>query len=171
MDEDIEMTTQRPVLAISRSPQSRVLNGLAIAGLVATLAITWHAWSALPDQIAVHYGVDGRPNGWGSKGTLWAMPILGIVTYGVFTVLGRYPHSFNYAVPITEQNASQQYQIACHLLNWLKAEFAWLLFYIVWFMSKTASGNQGFGIWFLPVMMCMIFGTVGFWLRRSYLAR
>ncbi len=118
------MSRYRPVLVIPRTTQALVLDVIAIAGLVATLAIAVRAWSVLPDIIPVHFGLDGRPNVWGSKSIVWMLPVLGLLNYIALSVLVRFPHTFNYAVRITEQNALRQYQIVCAMLNWLKAEFA-----------------------------------------------
>jgi uncharacterized membrane protein len=170
--EFVTMTNQRPTLTLPRSLQTQILGAVAIAGLVATLILTAYAWATLPEQIAVHFGWDGRPNSWSSKDTLWFIPALGVFNYIVFTALRRYPHTFNYAVPITEHNASRQYSLGCSLLNWLKAEFAWLMFYTVWLMFHLASSNgDGVSIWFLPVILAVVFGTIAFWLRQSFLAR
>jgi uncharacterized membrane protein len=164
--------SRRPVLVIPRTTEALVLDVIAIAGLLATLAIAVRAWSILPEIIPVHFGLDGRPNGWGSKSIVWVFPILGLLNYAVLTMLVRFPHTFNYAVRITQQNAFRQYQIACSMLNWLKAEFVWLLAYINWqVLSLATSNDTGLGLWFVIVVLAIIGGTTGYWLRQSYLAR
>ncbi|GAC1492878.1 MAG: hypothetical protein NVS2B14_05770 [Chamaesiphon sp.] len=69
----------RPVLSIPRSTQALGLNVAAIAGLIANLAIAVHAWFVLSDIIPIHFGISGQPDGWGSKETLWMLPILAII--------------------------------------------------------------------------------------------
>ncbi|GAC1464595.1 MAG: hypothetical protein NVSMB70_10610 [Chamaesiphon sp.] len=71
--------SSRPVLSVPKSTQALALNVAATAGLIATLAIAVHAWFVLPDIIPIHFGISGQPNGWGSKATLWMLPILAII--------------------------------------------------------------------------------------------
>ncbi|BAY24601.1 hypothetical protein NIES2100_43960 [Calothrix sp. NIES-2100] len=166
------MTYQRPVFLPPQSQQGKMLNWIAIAGIVALFATAIHAWVVLPETIPIHFGLDGKANGWGSKNFLWLLPIVGLLMYGMLTVVSRYPHTFNYAVRITEENALRQYQIACSMLNWLKTELIWLFAYIEWqifYLANTETPNLG--IWFLPVSLIIIFGTNAYWLTQSFLAR
>ncbi|MEA5573499.1 DUF1648 domain-containing protein [Calothrix sp. UHCC 0171] len=166
------MSHQRPVLLIPQYREARMLNWIAIAGIVGLFGIAIHAWFALPETIPTHFGFYGRANGWGSKNILWLFPILSLWIYGLLTLLNRYPHIFNYPVQITEENALRQYQIACSMLNWLKTEMIWLFAYTEWQIFDLATReNPSIGIWFLPVSLIVIFGTVAYWLRQSFLAR
>jgi uncharacterized membrane protein len=166
------MRRQRPILVISQPPYTSVLNAVAIAGLIAALVISIYGWHVLPNTIPVHFGFDGRPNGWGSKAIVWLFPILGLIDYIAMTWLVRYPHTFNYAVPITEQNAARQYQIACSMLNWMKTELTWLMVYIDWQIVQLATASDGgLGLWFLPIVVLIILVTTGYWMRQSWLAR
>jgi uncharacterized membrane protein len=166
------MSYQRPIFLISQSQQAKMLNWIAIAGIVALFGIAIHAWVALPEAIPIHFGFDGKANGWGSKNFIWLFPIIGLLIYGMLTFVSRYPHTFNYIVQITEENALRQYQIACSMLNFLKTEMIWLFAYIDWqifYLANTETPNLG--IWFLPVSLIIIFGTLAYWLSQSFLAR
>lgn len=166
------MSYQRPIFPIPLSPQAQMLNWIAIAGLVALFAIAIHAWFVLPDTIPIHFGFDGQANGWGSKNFLWLFPIVSLLIYGMLTFLNQYPHTFNYAVQITEENALRQYQIACSMLYWLKMEMVWLFAYIEWqIFTLATSETPNLGIWLLPVCLIVIFGTIAYWLSQSVMAR
>lgn len=105
----------RPILPIPRSPSAAVLEIVAVAGTVLSVALLVQSWKALPPVIPVHFGISGKPDGWGAKPTLWLFPALSAAIYVGLTVLSRFPHTFNYPVPITEENALQQYRLACEL--------------------------------------------------------
>ena len=163
---------ERPILTLSQTRHAMILNGLAIAGLVALCVVAIHAWSTLPDRFPTHFGFDGKPNGWGGKATLLWLPLVGLATYILLTILVRFPQHFNYAVRITEANAARQYQIACSMLAWLKTEMVWIYAYLEWqIMTLAIAENPTLGIWFLPVSLILVFGTVGFWIWQSILAR
>ena len=39
-------------------------------------------WNTVPDRVPVHWGLDGRPNGWGPRGVgLLGLPVVGAFTY------------------------------------------------------------------------------------------
>jgi uncharacterized membrane protein len=166
------MTYQRPVLSIPPSNQEKQLNLIAIVGLVALFVVAAYGTFVLPDTIPVHFGIDGRANGWGGKNILWVLPGLALFLYGFLTFVGGYPHTFNYIVNITQENAQRQYKIALSTLNWLKTELVWIFAFLEWQMYSLAiSNNSSLGVWILPLVLIVLFGTVGFWLRQSFLAR
>ncbi|PAX59858.1 hypothetical protein CK510_04970 [Brunnivagina elsteri CCALA 953] len=166
------MSYQPPVLMVPLTQQDKLLNKIAIAGFVALFLVAVYGTFVLPDTIPVHFGFNGRVNGWGSKSILWILPGLGLFIYGLLTLIARSPHNFNYLVEITEHNAFRQYQIATSTLNWLKTELVWIFAFMEWKIFNLATvENPSLGIWFLPAILLIIFGTIGYWLRQSFLAR
>ncbi|BAY19518.1 hypothetical protein NIES2109_46610 [Nostoc sp. HK-01] len=165
------MSRYRPVLVIPQSSSAQILNWIALAGLVGLFSIAIYAWLTLPETIPIHFEIDGKVNGWGSKKILSLLPIIALAIYGFLTFISRYPHTFNYAVIITELNALRQYQIACSMLNWLKSEMVWIFAYIEWQIFHLATTeNPHLEIWFVPVLIIIIFGTIGYWLSQSFMA-
>ncbi len=59
------------------------------------------------------------------------------------------------------------------MLNWLKVELMWMFAFLeqCQMYSLATSESFGLGLWFLPVFVLIILGTVGYWLRQSFLAR
>ena len=43
------------------------------------------------------------------KVTIWIMPAVAAIIFAVLTAVSRYPHTFNYPVRITSENARRQY--------------------------------------------------------------
>jgi hypothetical protein len=168
------MMTQRPILTVPQNPQTLFLDWFTLVGLAALWAIAIHAWVNLPEYIPIHFGNDGRPDRWGDKGWIWLLPSLGTLQVLFLTVLRRFPHTFNYLVPITEENAAYQYAIACSLLNWLKAQLVWFFAYIEWQMVQGSIRSIRLGAWFLPLFLLIlplfllvVFATIGYWLRKA----
>ena len=165
---------ERPIIPMPQSQLALVLNIITVVGVLVCLIIAIRGWFVLPDVIPVHFNFSGQPNGWGSKAIIWLFPALAIIMSIGLTFLSRYPHSFNYPVQITPENAARQYQIACSLLNFLKAELAWILAYTVWLIyhlgrsSSTESGILGLPLIFLVISM---FTTIGFYFRQAFLYR
>ncbi|AFZ09037.1 protein of unknown function DUF1648 [Oscillatoria nigro-viridis PCC 7112] len=163
---------QRPVISLGLSPVLVTVELLAaIAVLLAVLLIV-QFWGVLPDRIPIHFGLGGQPDTWGDKLTIWIVPATAAITFAVLTAVSRYPHTFNYPVRITEENARQQYLLARSLLVWLKAEACWLLAFVVRQQILVALGNaQRFSVELVLGIIVLIFATVGVYFRKAYLAR
>ncbi|MBX5446058.1 DUF1648 domain-containing protein [Sphaerobacter sp.] len=157
---------QRPVLDLPRSSFEIVGELLALVGVIVTVAILLYAWPDLPDRVPTHFGVTGEPDSWGRKATVLFPPLVMMVLYTGLTILNRFPHAFNYPRVITEENAPRQYGLARTLMTWLKAELTWLFAYLEWSIVRVAQGEAtGIGVTFLPVILIIMFGTIGvyFW--------
>ena len=55
--------------------------------LLAPIIYIIYVWPLLPDQIAIHFDLHGTPNGWGSRWTIFIMPVLTIGIYGLILFL------------------------------------------------------------------------------------
>jgi uncharacterized membrane protein len=153
-------------------PLSIPLEIAALAGLIAGLAVTIHAVSVLPNTIPIHFGLDGRANGWGNKNTMWQFIGIGAFLYLFLSVVRRFPHIFNYPFPITPENAAQQYRNACQMLDWLKMEMTWIFSYISWQIWQLAiAPGTGLGLIFLVITLVTTFGTIGTFIWRAFQAR
>jgi len=163
---------KRPVLDIPLFPLEKTLEFVAAMGLLASVIIIIKFWPILPHTIPTHFGVSGKPDGWGSKETIFLLPSIGILLiYIPITLLSRYPHIYNYICPITEQNAVEQYYLARLLLRWMKAEIIWLFAGLEWMTVQNALGKtEGLGLltW-MPLVI--IFGTIGIYMYKSYQAK
>lgn len=165
-------TESRPVVTLTRSPLEVALEVAAFIGFSCSIAIVLPYWAHLPDSIPLHFGIGGKPDEWGAKAIIWFFPAIATVMYLAMTITSFFPHTFNYPVQITQENAIQQYQIALKLIIWLKTELLWLFVFIEWQIIQVAlEESQELNILVLLTMMLIIFVTVGFYLRKAYLAR
>lgn len=87
-------------------------------------------YPGLDQSLPTHFGASGKPDSWGEKSSMLLIPIVEIILYGGLTALNKFPHLFNYPVPITKANASKQYQFAKSLLSALKFTTTGLFLYI-----------------------------------------
>jgi uncharacterized membrane protein len=98
-------------------------------------------WNVLPDRIPQHYNFAGEIDAYGSREALLLLPLVGSLLWIGTTVLGRYPHIYNYVVRITEQNAARQYLAARRLIIFLKAMIGVLFLGITWHIIDTSLGT------------------------------
>ena len=134
------------------------LMALALIGTLALCAITLYWWPTLPATIPTHFGVDGRPNAYGSKNTTFLLPGIQIVMLLLFGVLARYPWIYNYPVTITSENAERQYRRGRTLLTTVNAVLAWFFLAIQWQTIQVARGATSTlgGLFSLPMVIAFI---------------
>jgi uncharacterized membrane protein len=163
---------QRPILSLGPSPLLVAGEFAAAIAIVVSVVIIVRFWAVLPDRIPIHFGFSGRPDNWGDKLAIWILPAVAAIMFVVLAAVSRYPHTFNYPVPITGQNARRQYQLARGFLVALKAEICWLFAFVVRQQIIVALGNaQTFSMELVWGWIFLMLGTVGLYLLRAYLNR
>lgn len=149
-----------------------VLESLALVGLVGGIVIVTLNYNHLPETIPIHFGLSGKPDGFGSKVWLLVVSVLSAVMYLTMTIARRYPQCSNTPWKITEENKQRQYALIEWLLTWLKAENALLFAFLQWTMVQVA---LGLAVSLNPVVMLiwvtMLLGTIGVYFYLGYKAR
>lgn len=146
----------RPKLSIPLQPFDYALEALGLLSLILMIGLSAYHYSDLPDTIPTHFGANGQPDQTGSKTTLWFLPVLGVIIYGLMTLLGRFPYHFNYMVNITPENAERQYTMATRMVRFLKMLAIAIFTFITWRTIQIAGGGAtglGTGLLILPVLI------------------
>jgi uncharacterized membrane protein len=157
----------RPILQIPLQPIDYVMEVLSIAGLLALVGLSVYFYNDLPDRIPTHFGPDGQPDRIGDKSSLWFLPALGLLLFGLMTFINRMPHHFNYMVNITPENAENQYTMATRLIRVLKLVVMSIFAFIVWQTIRIAGGaSNGLGLGFLIVPVLTL-GTTFYYIYKS----
>jgi uncharacterized membrane protein len=85
------------------------------------LALLWIqpilTWSSLPDQVPIRFGWDGEPVSFAHPGTVWILPVLGVLLFLMLEGLARVPHIHNYGKRLTADNAERLYRNSSRLLR------------------------------------------------------
>jgi len=143
----------------------KLLDYVSLAGLV---LLAWFSAGLLagphrlPARVPIHFGLDGRPNGWGSPFLLLILPVVACVLYVLMTLVARNPGSFNYPVRVTRANLARLQALALQMIAWLKAEIIWLFVCIQIASVHAARIGRGGGIsaWLMPTALGVVFGTI-----------
>lgn len=162
----------QPVLVIARSPQESILDLVAIVGIVLSFAIVIYHWQTLPEKIPSHFDFAGNVNRYSSKNILWFFPLSSTFSFFLLKIVGRRPHTFNYPIAITTENAPVQYRLALAMMYWLRAEMIWLFTLIQWqIVIAATSPGYGFNPLVILLPMSIVLSTVGLYFWKSLQAR
>ena len=154
------------------SPYEPGLEAAALLGVLCSILLLSLFWTRLPDTIPSHFNWSGAPDDWSPKAMILIFPVIALIFYLGLTIALQFPQHFNYPWPITEQNASAQYRLACSLLSWLKVEVIWLFVYMEWMAIWVAlERGRGLSPAFAPIVLVVIFGTIAIYFYQAYRAR
>jgi uncharacterized membrane protein len=163
---------QRPKLKIPMDRIDLYLEITAIMLLLFCVFTTLIIWSQLPERVPIHFNITGQADRYGSKASfLIILPVL-LFLYLAFTILGKFPHIYNYVVKITKKNAEKQYRLAKRLISVLKNEII-IIFIIIQqsILSAAKSGVFPLKMNIGPIILIIILGTVAYYIAESYKAR
>lgn len=159
----------RPIFPFPLSWVDILLELGAIAGLLCSVAIAFLVWPDLGERVPIHFGITGKPDAWGTKVMILILPVVAFILNTVFIIISRYPHTFNYPVKITPENARKQYLLALSLLKWLKLEIIWLFTILFWQQIQVALGaKETLSIGLIISSFLVITITVMIYLFQSY---
>lgn len=159
------MKSTRPKLKPTLSQSDTIIEALGWLALILLWTLVLFSYSKLPDTIAIHFDASGNPDGFGDKITIFLLPIIASVLFLGLSYLNRFPHIFNYMTEINEDNALQQYSIACRLIRMLKLCIMTIFILIVF---STMNVTDKTWQWSLPLgILGLTFFPIFYYLLQS----
>ena len=119
----MRIPSRAQVDAFCGSPTTRYQR---IAGILAPLILLGSIvyiliiWQKLPEQIPTHYNFAGEIDGYGGRGSLLLMPVIGLVTDLTVAICGRFPKSWNTGARVTVLNRVRVYRLVRDLMSDLR---------------------------------------------------
>ncbi|SFC86439.1 DUF1648 domain-containing protein [Clostridium uliginosum] len=166
---DINNKNKRPKVNIPKSNIESIIGVISILGVIIAWIYLIASWINLPYEIPTHFGSSGKADSWGGRYSLLILPILTSVLHILLTTVSKYPQHFNYVVNITEENAKRQYKNARTLIVCLKMEIIAIFLYLEWQSVQVAMNKStGLGLWFLPIFLIVVFGTLGVCIYKMF---
>jgi len=99
---------KQPKIKIPKSTSILILDLLALSLCVFYVVYTALSYANLPDKIPIHYDLSGEVDGIGGKSVILLLVGIGLRLFLMHRVGNEYPHTCNYAVQVTEDNAVAQ---------------------------------------------------------------
>lgn len=159
----------RPILKIAWTSADKLVETLGWVALLAIWILTITNYSNLPDTIPIHFNASGEADGFGGKGMILTLPIVGSVLFIGMTILNKHPHLFNYPIKMTADQALNQYTNATRLVRYLKFSIVVIFGLIVLQTIRNVNGEaDGLGYWFLPLTLGLFFIPVTFFIFKSF---
>ncbi|MBM7579263.1 DUF1648 domain-containing protein [Jeotgalibacillus terrae] len=161
--------SDRPIVKIHTPFWAKLLSAISLILLIAASVYLAMSWGDLADTIPIHFNASGEADGFGGKWTAIMLPVIGFFMWGGMTGLERIPHTYNYLVKITEENAERQYLNGVLMMNVIKNLSVLLFAYITYEMTLIGSGesvNLTPGV--MPVFLTLLFVSMGWFVFKSF---
>lgn len=157
---------ERPRIPILPTLADMALEGVAV--IITSLSLVYLAmnYGDLPDHVPLKFNYN-QPDGFGSKLTLWILPIVGLTMYIGLSILSKFPYIFNYPVEVTRRNVIRQYRLALRLLRWIKTETAIILGLIAFEAIEVANGATPLSPVFIGALTAVMMLTVVIYLIKA----
>lgn len=161
------LKTGRPIIKLKFNNTEKIMITISIAVTLLMWAYVLLNVKHMPMTIPTHFTMSGKPNSWGSRNTIFIMPIICSIVIGLLIFISRFPRFFNYPIKITEKNAERQYRNSGQLMLALAIELPLVFLYIEYKIVQSALGlSLGLGNYFFTIFIVIIFGTIIFFTRR-----
>jgi hypothetical protein len=158
----------RPKITIERTQSDVLIDLLSVFLLIGLWAIVFYSIFDLPDIIPMKFDSSGAVTSSGSKFAILILPIISTITYIKLRALNNYPHTFNYAVKITEENALVQYTAATKMLRSVNFAVVWVMFVLVLQIIGSAKGFLIIPHWLLMmIIIASVFIPIGYYMSKS----
>lgn len=146
----------QPVLYLPKSVAEHSLNAAAWLFTALHFVLAWNCFPDLPEQIPTHFNVAGEADKFGSKNTVFLVPVLSLFLVAGLAWLVRFPHKFNYPNKITPENAAFEYRKMRLVLLLVNALTSLMFMLITWNILQGATGGPArLGIWFWMVFIML----------------
>lgn len=148
------MSNSRPHIKVPYETIDIIIEFISITLLILMWLYCVINYIYLPDTIATHFDGVGKPDGYGSKLTIWIIPIISTAIYLGLLILNKYPHMHNYMVNINPENVLKNYRFSTRTLRVTNLLCALLMAYITYMIVESALGKQfNLGAWFVPIVV------------------
>ena len=158
----------RPKIKLQLTKGDKALETLCLIVLIILWGGTIAGYPGLPEQIPTHFNAAGEADDYGSKNSIFILPIVATLVYIGMSVLNQYPHIYNYPTTVTEKNARRLYTSVTKLMRTLKLIVTVIFAGIVYMTYRSVfMNNDGLGRWFLPTVLGLLLLPVIIFLVRS----
>ena len=134
----------------------RIIDIICIATLIGTVIWLIIYWDNMPEVIAMHYNAAGEIDKTSSKTDIIILPIMSFLMYGIMFLVEHIPGAWNTGVKVTPENSARVYNIIRRMLVILKV----VLVMTFTMMTILSALCKSMPVWFLPVELVLIFGTI-----------
>lgn len=157
----------RPKINLPVEGKDKLMEHYSWVTFIAIWVFAIYAYFKAPDVIPTHFGLDGKADRFGGKGSIFVLPLIISFVMFIFTLLLKRPDIHNYAVKVTQENAARLYAQSNRMLRIIKCIInTFILYFSIEFIQALKSEQYQFSMWSLIVFLVLLFSAIGFQIFR-----
>lgn len=118
--------------------------------IVVSFINVFTCYELLQDKIPIHYGLDGMPDNYDNKSSIWSLPILSLLLFIGLNYVSKIKIQSNFAAKSVVKNADYLKNIQFRFIQILNSIIAFIFFYITYKTIQIGLENDtGLGSYFI----------------------
>lgn len=152
-------------MEIEKLKRDTVINVLSFIILAATTLTLILFWKDIPETVVTHYGFKGQPDSYGSKNSLFFLPIVSWSIWLLLTVAGKYPKFWNVPHPKSEKAEKLVYRTMFDMLICLKVTIVSFTSVLTLF---SAFSKDKLPSWLIWLFLILLFAEMFLFIQKAY---
>lgn len=154
-------------MKIKNTKYDVIVNTICLLCLIACSLILYIIWDKIPSQIPGRYNAAGKIDKMSGKSSLILTLVFGWIFFTGLSVLEKFPQIWNTGVEVTEQNKDKVYKILKNMIVTTKM----LISIAFCFLTLTPITGKNLPASFLPLYLCLIFGSLAAFIFQLFKAK
>ncbi len=119
-------------VGIKKEGIDKMMPIIGLLVVLGTFIYVFVFYKQLPDEIPIHYGLDGIPDDFDNKNALWSIPLLSLLIYLGMNYLSNIQIPYNFAAKNVVQNARYLKRLKYRFVQVLNTIITFIFFYITY---------------------------------------
>lgn len=156
------MNNFRPKLHLEKTFLQKVMNIIGYSIFVGSIVVALFYFPTLPDKVPTHFNISGEVDGWGSKYSLFAIPIIAGLMLIPLEMVEKRPHLHNYPAFLNEKNVAKLYGISVRTMNLTKNGLLMIFgFLLIQSVMAAKYGEAHFGVLLIILIILIVLFPLG----------
>lgn len=123
----------------------------------------------LPDEIPIHYGLDGIPDDYDEKSSIWSLPVLSLLMFIGLHYLSKANIPINFNAKSVVKNASYHRKTHYRFIQILNSIIAFIFFFLTYKTVQIGLGNEtDLGNYFIYIVVVGLFTPIVVYIALFY---
>lgn len=153
------------------APFDKALEIIACLLLLLTAGLSIYAYTGMPETIPIHFNLQGQPDDYGSKGTIFLLPVVCVFTMGMMYFILKSPsmQKFNYPRKVKPENQEKFRLLSLRLIRMIMVTVGILFLALTMEIWLIATGVlRPLGSWFFVLLLLLVFLPIGYYMIRVF---
>lgn len=130
---------------VPKSKATTFFNAVTLVSFIVTICYAIIIYPKLPDEIPVHFNLQGEADGWGGKGSIFMFPLAIGPTLILVYLISKYSH-FLHSGKLTEADKERYFYLSQNIAM-INALIGLTLVYIIWMIRRKSFQLLSFEPW------------------------